>query len=292
MYLSKVTFAPDVLQSTHLTSVLAGNHYGYHQLLWDLFEQQHRDFLYRVEFAEEQRSEGETLRHSPIFFILSGHEPQPNALFSVQSKEFSPHLAAGMRLDFRLRANPVVTKDSKRHDLVMDEQIAFYQRLSKELGLAVVPRKSQLLHQLKRPEIEPQLQDWLCSYLAQSRYANEINELSTAQLLGVALQESISQRLQYWLTDNPSRQGVMSLANYFVEDELHEQQIEVSHFQWQAYQAHPIPQKGKQAQFRSVDLQGKLIVQNPEKLQRLITAGIGSAKGFGCGLMLIKPARF
>lgn len=293
MFLSKVVFRPDILTRSNLAKVLEGNIYNYHQLLWGLFEQSKRDFLYRAEFAEEQRAGHETLRHSPLFFILSPQElPQDSPLFSVTSKVFSPHLTEGMKIDFRLRANPVVTKNGKRHDLVMDEQIAFYQRIAQDLGVEVAAQKGPLLQQLRREPLQPQLRDWLDTYLSQTRYFAEKDTLATAQLLGLAVQEAISQRLQSWLTENPSRQGIMSLATYFMDDEQTDAQREVSYFQWQAYQAHPLHQKGKHAQFRSVDLQGKLVVHDPERMLDLIRSGIGAAKGFGCGLMLIKPAQF
>ncbi|WP_263859122.1 type I-E CRISPR-associated protein Cas6/Cse3/CasE [Shewanella algae] len=290
MFLSKVTFRPDILRSSQLVKVLAGNSYGYHQLLWDLFEQSQRDFLYRTELAKQQNSPDMALEDGPLFFILSQTQPKLDSpLFSVVSKPFAPALVAGTRLAFRLRANPVVTKKGKRHDLVMDEQIAFYQRIAKELGLTPAASKGALLQQLKQAAIRPQLNDWLLSYLSQTRYFAAVRGFACESLLMLALQEAVSVRLQHWLTDNPSRQGIMSLVSYPVEDEQSDELVEASQFQWQAYQAHPIPEKGKQAQFRSVDLQGELIVHEPQQFLQLLAQGIGPAKGFGCGLMLIKP---
>lgn len=40
----------------------------------------------------------------------------------------------------------------------------------------------------------------------------------------------------------------------------------------------------------TLDLEGVLTVTNPEAFTTLLSTGIGSAKGFGCGLMLVRPA--
>jgi CRISPR system Cascade subunit CasE len=43
-------------------------------------------------------------------------------------------------------------------------------------------------------------------------------------------------------------------------------------------------------QFSSVDYQGTLIVNEPERFLARIVAGWGKSRAFGCGLMLIRPA--
>ena len=88
-----------------------------HRLVWALFAdgpERQRDFLWREE--EPGR-----------FMALSARPPTPMPdLFEVDAKPFEPALAAGDRLAFSLRANPVVSRSSglgqrgKRHDVVMD----------------------------------------------------------------------------------------------------------------------------------------------------------------------------
>jgi CRISPR system Cascade subunit CasE len=39
----------------------------------------------------------------------------------------------------------------------------------------------------------------------------------------------------------------------------------------------------------STTFQGVIEVQQPEKLAELLRKGIGPAKAFGCGLMLVRP---
>ena len=291
MYLSRVTFKPDIAENTQLAKVLAANTYGYHQLLWDLFAQKQRDFLYRTEFAQEQLPDRTAVRAQPLFYVLSKTMPAVDSpLFKVESKAFAPELTVGKRLNFRLRANPVVTKNGKRHDLVMDEQLAFYQRIVTALGEAPASRKAGLRAQLSQPGLQVRLKDWLQTYLYDSRYFAVAEHLTSSKLLEVATQEAVSRRLQQWLCQSPSRRGIASIATHTMEDEISDQSCEIASFQWQAYQAHPIAPKGDKAQFRSVDLQGELIVNDPDRFLDLLIKGIGPAKGFGCGLMLVKAA--
>lgn len=71
-----------------------------HRVLWLLFQDipdAERDFLWRDE-------------GNGRFMILSRRPPSdPLGLFTIDTKEFEPSLAAGDRLAFVLRANPVVT---------------------------------------------------------------------------------------------------------------------------------------------------------------------------------------
>lgn len=58
----------------------------------------------------------------------------------------------------------------------------------------------------------------------------------------------------------------------------------------QAYIQHKT-QKGKKRtiQFSSVDFEGLLTIENPERFLQQYAQGFGRAKSFGCGLMLIRP---
>lgn len=95
-----------------------------HRLVWLLFQDipdSTRDFLWRDD------GDGR-------FLVLSRRPPSdPNGIFELDTKEFSPSLAAGDRLRFSLRANPVMATKrghpskptegrvrGKRVDVVMD----------------------------------------------------------------------------------------------------------------------------------------------------------------------------
>jgi CRISPR system Cascade subunit CasE len=88
-----------------------------HKLVWALFADsadRRRDFLWREEKPGH-------------FMALSARPPEdPHRLFDLDFKPFTPVLAAGDRLAFTLRTNPVVARPEargergKRHDVVMN----------------------------------------------------------------------------------------------------------------------------------------------------------------------------
>lgn len=87
--------------------------YQLHRALWQLFPDRptdERDFLFRVE--ELQRGKG------AMALLLSAGQPQTAPVAEViASKPMPQYISAGVRLRFRLRANPVKTiKDDKRLD--------------------------------------------------------------------------------------------------------------------------------------------------------------------------------
>ncbi|WP_034457470.1 type I-E CRISPR-associated protein Cas6/Cse3/CasE [Buttiauxella noackiae] len=112
MFLSRVS-----LDLTKLTPAMwqkwqVAQPYASHQWLWQLFTQQdERGFLFRHEATPQGAS----------FYLLSDVAPfAEDSLFSISSKPFDPQLAEGMELTFALRANPVVTRNGKRSDVLMD----------------------------------------------------------------------------------------------------------------------------------------------------------------------------
>jgi CRISPR system Cascade subunit CasE len=88
-----------------------------HRLVWALFADgpdRRRDFLWREEGPGR-------------FIALSTRPPNPlHDIFDLDSQPFEPRLAAGDRLGFALRANPVVARKvegarrSTHHDVVMN----------------------------------------------------------------------------------------------------------------------------------------------------------------------------
>jgi CRISPR system Cascade subunit CasE len=264
------------------------NTYGVHQLLWDLFPDCNARFLYREELAQSQIRDHNGIKGESVWYLLSVTPPVVETpLFAVDTRPFEPQLQTGQHLAFRLRANPVVTRSGKRHDLVMDEQRSFYRQLAARLGLPNNGTKRALRQQLLLPELADPLRDLLCEYSTDLPVALAAQP---AEALEQVLRERTSQRLAAWLCGNKSREGVLRLAARRVVDEEQGREYDRPFFQWSGYQTHALPEKGRAARFCSVDLAGELIVQNPEKLRQLICTGIGPAKGFGCGLMMIKAA--
>ncbi|WP_034945720.1 type I-E CRISPR-associated protein Cas6/Cse3/CasE [Erwinia oleae] len=109
MYLSRIQLRLERLKPSMLEKWRGAASYAGHQWLWQLFPQQEtRPFLFRQE-------------PKAGFFVLSETLPLPeHALFSIETKPFNPHLEVGLELSFQLRANPVVCKNNKRCDVMMD----------------------------------------------------------------------------------------------------------------------------------------------------------------------------
>ncbi len=109
MYLSRIQLLFNKLQPEMLEKWDSAQPYASHQWLWQLFpEQEKRHFLFR----QEERGG---------FFVLSATPPlTQHALFNVATKPFQPQLVDGMALDFQLRANPVITRNDKRSDVMMN----------------------------------------------------------------------------------------------------------------------------------------------------------------------------
>ncbi|MBA3343230.1 MAG: type I-E CRISPR-associated protein Cas6/Cse3/CasE [Gemmatimonadaceae bacterium] len=55
-----------------------------------------------------------------------------------------------------------------------------------------------------------------------------------------------------------------------------------------SYRTLTLPRRGKPARIGVLDFEGKLQVTDPERFLRAIANGVGRAKAFGCGLMLIR----
>lgn len=123
LYLSRARLRQDAAVKTLLPLLLGdgrsdGPQQPGHHLVWSLFADapnRRRDFLWR------EMGRG-------TFLILSARKPvNRHGLFDVdEPKPFAPVLAAGDRLRFSLRANPVVRRRvaervrSSKHDVVMD----------------------------------------------------------------------------------------------------------------------------------------------------------------------------
>ena len=171
----------------------------------------------------------------PRFYVVSDREPvAPSGHWQVQSKPYAPRLAAGDRLAFDLRANPVVTTrnaagKSARHDVVMQE-------MTRLLTAQKLARWSEW-QAPDRPSV-PDLVRRTCGQWLQAR----------CERLGIALDEES-----------------LGIAGY---------------------QQH----RGKNGELRfsTVDFSGRLQVVDAAALRQALYGGVGHAKAFGCGLLLLR----
>ncbi|MGH7485831.1 MAG: type I-E CRISPR-associated protein Cas6/Cse3/CasE, partial [bacterium] len=195
--------------------------YRLHKAVWSLFadhSDRQRDFLYRLDWDSGR----------PLLWTLSDRPPRPAPeLWAATTKLLQPVLRDGERLRFSLRANPVVTRDGKRHDVVMEaKQHLRASGLAKKLW----PTESQL-----------------------------------AQEHGTA-----------WLVRHAEERGFAVDPGQVLVD---------------SYEVHTFKKpQGKEIRFATCDFHGLLTVTGVDAFLHTLRHGIGPAKGFGCGLLLIRRA--
>ncbi|WP_444937278.1 type I-E CRISPR-associated protein Cas6/Cse3/CasE [Microbulbifer sp. JMSA004] len=254
MYLSRVQLSPSLAEQKQLARLLSENSYGIHQILWDLFEGDER-FLFREESSREQLL---SKRNLPVYYLLSKVRPaQDNPIFLVETKIFEPRLNPGDRLAFRLRANPTVArktegqKRGKRHDVLMDAQYHWLREQCELHGLPVEGGKGQLKQSLvqEKPEQFDQGQ------------------------IETRLQDVSQTAARSWLIHRGTRLGF----------DIYPPKLHCNGYRWNL-----LHKKQRGAGFSSVDYRGELLVTEPELFIKNIFAGMGPAKAFGCGLMLIR----
>ena len=243
MFISKVTL-------TSLSEVLAGSPhlgaintiYHQHQMLWTLFPDTpkgHMTLLFRQEYDK------------PLgFIVVSEKAPTPCAGWEIQTKPYAPMLNHGDVLTFKLTANPVVTRDGKRHDIVMD-------------AITI----------LKKKEKEEQAQKKQVSGVAKDEKKKEIPPDRAAISREVGLD---------WIRKKGQKHGFEILRSE-AEFEGEKEQLNIT-----GYTQHRFEGQGKSIRLSTLDFDGVLRVTDPTLFQKIVLQGLGPAKGFGCGLMLVR----
>jgi CRISPR system Cascade subunit CasE len=194
--------------------------------MWALvsqYENQQRDFLYRVEYDAYQNIEH--------IYLLAPYRvsPKNNNVRITISPEYKPMLEKKERLYFKLRANPVVKRrengKAREYGLVMDAKWRF--------------RRDGRTYQEER-----------------------------------SLDELVHEVCMKWLIKKGEQHGFSV------------KQFEVAIDNGRKYS---IKSAGKQEyMLRTQDFSGVLTVADPELFIRALYKGIGPAKAFGCGLMLVR----
>jgi CRISPR system Cascade subunit CasE len=286
MYFSRIRVRSDIKELSELASLFKNDKYGVHRLLWRLFpDQAHRTFLFREEIAREQLGSLPSVRGEPIYYLVSHTKPasEMGSLFSVESKDYRPQLQNGQQLGFDCRVNPVIARQGKKHDVVMDAQLQFLQALVKssqlQSSLSGKPDKGAY-KKLLLTEGGKSLNDRLTEALANDRrYAERLQQISTlAEKLEWAIKAHIDTMLEDWL----KRQGEQHGFALLIDD------AGLCKLQNSAYAWHGLNSKGKKAGFSSVDFTGQLQITDVEKFEQALFRGIGRSKAFGCGLLIIR----
>ncbi len=292
MYFSRIRLRPEFLRSSQLNQVLQDNVYGIHQLLHDLFESEKRCFLFREEIASQQLGYEKNVKGEPVYYLVSRQRPlEDTPLFKVETKAYQPRLMTGQVLTFDCRVNPVVTRNGKKHDVVMNAQLDFLksavQALSLQNELPAQPKKSDYKKIILASRTQ-QTKDYLIHHIQQyPAYAERtLRENTLKDTLEWAIQAAIDSEIQRWfIRQGENRPHACACGFSLLDDEKGGKQFQMTAYQW-----HVLPKKGKQAGFSSVDLTGKLQINDVNGFEQALFNGIGRAKAFGCGLLMIKKS--
>lgn len=224
-----------------------------HRVLWMLFQAEldaERDFLWRDEGGGR-------------YLILSQKCPtDPHHLFDLETKPFAPDLKAGDRLRFSLRANPVV-----RIDQPETRQTAKGRITPKRKKVDVV------MHALR----DVPRTSW--------------DDRGERAISGRAVErDAIIQRAATdWLRLQGARHGFELLdtpapgfSSYL--------QVPLGRRRTEERSASDEPRTARRGGFSMLDMSGTIAVHDPATFLMKLSCGFGSAKAFGCGLMLIRRA--
>lgn len=259
-YFSRVQLDLAGLDRTELHRLTSGDAYIDHAMVWRLFPgnaEARRDFVFRA----ERDADG-----WPEYYVVSQREPQSApGLLRVASKPFAPRLQQGDRLHFRLRANPTeVTAES-----MGAADLARYNAQRMAAGLKEKPQR-----------MRRRFHDVLMATKHRHPLAGDASaEARQAQW------SALDNAARAWLAERFGQVGVQpgeSLNQLTEEAE--------PTFDWTGYAQHRLEHKGRRIQFSSVDYEGLVEVTDPGKLRSALVEGIGRAKAFGCGLLLVRRA--
>ncbi len=297
MYFSRIQFRPDVQKTSQLQQVLAANSYGIHQMLWVLFpDEKKRTFLFREEIAKEQIRGRNGIKGESVFYLVSAQKPADDTpIFQVESKRYKPALVEGQKLAFKLRANPVVArktpgkKHSVRHDVVMDAQRSLFVKICNHFNVVLgsdvkkSALKKHILHHWRAAK-DDSVVGVLREILKNNERFAELydRKMSFEQLLDSAVKAKSDFALATWFVEKGHRNG------FELVREENRNGLEQLMFQAAGYRWHALPKKGKKAGFSSVDFEGELKVTDSELFQKALFSGIGPAKAFGCGLLMVR----
>lgn len=212
MFFSKIT-----LNKSDIFDIPLGNEYFIHQSIWEIFTDSSyrcRDFLYRMETTDK----------IPCVYAVSQRKPLESIKpWVIKIKKYEPKIFENSQFFFKLRANPTLKREGKRHDVVMNHKIN---------SRAVVASK---------------------------------NNLKTYEIIYNAGYK--------WLKAKAEKNG-----------------FQIKQLRADEYKQHKFfKNKGNHImQYSTIDFTGVLTVTNKELFLNALFEGIGSTKGFGCGLLMVK----
>jgi CRISPR system Cascade subunit CasE len=237
--------------------------HGQHQALYRLFDlpakrersNESTPFLFRTERIEPASAVGYAhpdLAGLPVFYVLSQQMPEDRSgVWQIEAQQYSPDLCGGDWLAFKLRINPVILAKTERSK---EEQQAWLKNRQANNFKQKDPTKKRVRHDVV---MDAKLKmDW-----------TNLPKENRPTLSQVAYDAG-----SRWLLDRAEKLGCEFDASTLRVD---------GHDTWR--QRH-----GKKIELSTLDFEGILRVAEPECFLKTLLKGIGPAKAFGCGLMLVR----
>ncbi|MDV6346096.1 type I-E CRISPR-associated protein Cas6/Cse3/CasE [Nitrosomonas sp. Is35] len=187
--------------------------------------------------------------HMPGFYVVSARKPQSFFdAWQVQSRDYNPQLQEGQYLSFELRANPVL--------------------VHKVNGIS--RRADVVMHEKKR--------------LLGERGLNRWSDWKNTDEAKPALYELVQERCLDWLEQRAEQAGFHLLTR-----ELHDRERGAHTEKSVRIDGYTQHRGGcKNIRFSTVDFAGELEITNALAFRKTLLSGIGHAKAFGCGLLLVR----
>jgi len=226
--------------------------YEEHQWLWERFFPAPRGTA--RDFLFRRIGDGSV----PTFYALSARPARSDVPgWEVKLQDYAPRISAGDRLHFDLRANPVISRlgEPQRHPDGTPRLCATGKRAGSPK--CKVTRHDVVMHAKKTLLAQAGAPTW-------AAWASEAKP---------ALHDLVHEAGSRWLRERSNTHG-------FTLDE--------PCLTAEAYTQH----RGKRGAilFSSIDFSGELTVTDPEAFTAALVHGIGHAKAFGCGLLLVRRA--
>lgn len=189
------------------------------------------------------------------FFLVSARPPQADpALWEVETKVYQPELQAGEVLQFSLRANPVVSTRQER----APEAAAQWAQSREQRGL---------------------------------KARDDTRRLVRHDVVMAAKKRMERQYGEAWWKNTDQDEIVHAAAGAWLEGQGISHGFVPGHLAATAYRRETFKDgAGRQAVIARLDLSGTLQVTDPQAFRNTLFNGIGPAKGFGCGLLLVRRA--
>jgi len=239
--------------------------YAEHQWLWHFFPAppgSPRDFLFR-------RVEPQGMDLQPTYYAVSARPAQrPHPAWIVQEREYRPRLRPHQQLRFELRTNPVRARYLAREGDMADAYHQARRDAGRKPAEGVTRRKEydDVVWLAKREIMQQHGVDKLAAVPPEHR---------------PPLYDLVHQAVSGWFCGSEHEPGIAARHGFrVVADTL----------RVDAYRQHRLPRKGSAPiQFSTVDLSGVLEVEDAAAASDALLNGIGRARGFGCGLLLVRP---